>query len=84
MRASRINIEMKKAAVEALRQLAKEPVPAEVLAAADVNELHFGPDYVIPKPMDPRLLPRVARAVAVAAVESGVARIPLPDRYMQE
>lgn len=55
-----------------------------VLAAADVNELHFGPDYVIPKPMDPRLLPRVARAVAVAAVESGVARIPLPDRYMQE
>ena len=84
VRASRINIEMKKAAVEALRQLAKEPVPAEVLAAADVSELHFGPDYVIPKPMDPRLLPRVARAVAVAAVESGVARIPLPDRYMQE
>lgn len=84
VRASRINIEMKKAAVEALRQLAKEPVPAEVLAAAGVRELHFGPDYVIPKPMDPRLLSRVARAVAVAAMKSGVARIPLPDHYMQD
>ena len=82
MRASRINIEMKKAAVEALRQVAKEPVPAEVLAAADVSELSFGPEYVIPKPMDPRLLPRVARAVALAAVASGVARIALPENYM--
>ena len=82
VRASRINIEMKKAAVEALRQVAKEPVPAEVLAAADVAELSFGPEYVIPKPMDPRLLPRVARAVALAAVASGVARIALPDDYM--
>jgi malate dehydrogenase (oxaloacetate-decarboxylating)(NADP+) len=82
VRASRINLEMKKAAVEALRQLAKEPVPAEVLEAADVRELHFGPEYVIPKPMDPRLLPRVARAVALAAVDSGVARLALPDHYM--
>ena len=82
VRASRINIEMKKAAVEALRQVAKEPVPAEVLAAADVSELSFGPEYVIPKPMDPRLLPRVARAVALAAVASGVARIALPENYM--
>ena len=82
VRASRINIEMKKAAVEALRQVAKEPVPAEVLAAAYVSELSFGPEYVIPKPMDPRLLPRVARAVALAAVASGVARIALSDNYM--
>ena len=64
VRASRINIEMKKAAVEAIRQIAKEPVPAEVLAAAGVTALEFGPDYVLPKPMDPRLLSRVARAVA--------------------
>ena len=82
VRASRINIEMKKAAVEALRQVAKEAVPADVLQAAGVSELHFGPEYVIPKPMDPRLLSRVARAVAVAAVESGVARIALPHDYM--
>jgi len=82
VRASRINIEMKKAAVEAIRQIAKEPVPAEVLAAAGVASLEFGPDYVLPKPMDPRLLSRVARAVACAALESGVARQPLPTNYM--
>ncbi|MGL4206198.1 MAG: malic enzyme-like NAD(P)-binding protein [Aeromonadaceae bacterium] len=82
VRASRINIEMKKAAVAALRQLAKEPVPADVLHAAGVSTLSFGPEYVIPKPMDPRLLPRLARAVALAAVESGVARIALPENYM--
>jgi malic enzyme len=69
---------MKIAAVEAIRALAKEPVPAEVLTAAGVSELAFGKDYVIPKPMDARLLPRVARAVALAAVASGVARIELP------
>ncbi|ATG72598.1 malate dehydrogenase [Zobellella denitrificans] len=82
VRASRINDEMKVAAVEAIRSLAKEPVPQEVLAAAGVEALEFGKDYVIPKPMDPRLLPRVARAVAVAAVESGVAGIELPANYM--
>ena len=82
VRASRINIEMKKAAVEAIRQIAKEPVPAEVLAAAGVASLEFGPDYVLPKPMDPRLLSRVARAVACAALESGVARQALPTNYM--
>ncbi|UNU90039.1 malic enzyme-like NAD(P)-binding protein [Aeromonas dhakensis] len=81
-RASRINDAMKIAAVEAIRALAKEPVPAEVLTAAGVSELAFGKDYVIPKPMDARLLPRVARAVALAAVESGVARIVLPADYM--
>ncbi|MDN3714582.1 malic enzyme-like NAD(P)-binding protein [Vibrio breoganii] len=83
VRASEINIEMKLAAVEAIRQLAKEPVPAEVLKAAGVESLEFGTGYIIPKPMDPRLLPRVARAVAEAAVESGVARIELPESYMQ-
>jgi malate dehydrogenase (oxaloacetate-decarboxylating)(NADP+) len=83
-RASRINDAMKIAAVEAIRGLVKEPVPAEVLTAAGVSELSFGKDYVIPKPMDARLLPRVARAVALAAVASGVARIALPTDYMLE
>ena len=83
-RASRINDAMKIAAVEAIRGLVKEPVPAEVLTAAGVSELTFGKEYVIPKPMDARLLPRVARAVALAAVASGVARIALPADYMQD
>ncbi|KLV07477.1 malate dehydrogenase [Photobacterium aquae] len=83
VRASEINDEMKLAAVEAIRQLAKEPVPAEVVAAAGATSLAFGPEYILPKPMDPRLLPRVARAVAEAAVASGVAQIELPVGYMQ-
>ncbi|WP_120513763.1 malic enzyme-like NAD(P)-binding protein [Photobacterium salinisoli] len=83
VRASEINDEMKLAAVNAIRELAKEPVPAEVAKAAGVDKLEFGPDYIIPKPMDPRLLPRVAKAVAVAAVESGVARIEMPVGYME-
>ncbi|UGA54608.1 malic enzyme-like NAD(P)-binding protein [Vibrio sp. VB16] len=82
VRASEINIEMKLAAVEAIRQLTKEPVPEGVLKAAGVSKLEFSKEYIIPKPMDPRLLPRVAKAVAVAAVESGVARIELPENYM--
>ncbi|ODP96736.1 MULTISPECIES: malic enzyme-like NAD(P)-binding protein [Salinivibrio] len=82
VRASEINDAMKLAAVEAIRGLAKEPVPQSVLDAAGVDALHFGPDYIIPKPMDARLLPRVARAVALAAVETGVARIEMPDNYM--
>ncbi|ASA56015.1 malic enzyme-like NAD(P)-binding protein [Vibrio gazogenes] len=84
IRASEINDEMKIAAVEAIRQLAKEDVPAEVLTAAGIDSLSFGPEYIIPKPMDPRLLPRVARAVAQAAVDSGVARISMPEGYMQD
>ncbi|KDM90619.1 malic enzyme-like NAD(P)-binding protein [Photobacterium galatheae] len=83
VRASEINDEMKLAAVHAIRELAKEKVPAEVAKAAGVEKLEFGPDYIIPKPMDPRLLPRVAKAVAVAAVESGVARIEMPVGYME-
>ncbi|MFV0574640.1 MAG: malic enzyme-like NAD(P)-binding protein [Vibrio sp.] len=81
VRASEINVEMKLAAVEAIRQLAKKEVPAEVLKAAGVEHLEFGADYIIPKPMDPRLLSEVAGAVARAAVESGVARIELPAKY---
>lgn len=77
VRATSINDEMKVAAVEAIRSLAKEPVPAEVLKSAGVEELEFGPQYIIPKPMDPRLLDKVAKAVAQAAVDSGVAQIPL-------
>lgn len=84
VRASAINDEMKIAAVEAIRQLAKEPVPESVLTSAGVNKLEFGPEYIIPKPMDPRLCQRVARAVAEAAVASGVARINLPKNYMAD
>lgn len=84
VRASEINDDMKLAAVDAIRHLAKEPVPAEVLKAAGADKLEFGKDYIIPKPMDSRLLPRVAKAVAEAAVASGVARIELPSNYMQE
>ncbi|AYV21200.1 malic enzyme-like NAD(P)-binding protein [Vibrio mediterranei] len=82
VRASEINDEMKLAAVEAIRELAKEEVPQEVLKAAGVESLTFGKEYIIPKPMDPRLLPRVAKAVAQAAVDSGVARIEMPENYM--
>ncbi len=83
VRASVINDEMKLAAVEAIRQLTKEPVLVEVLKAAGVDSLEFGKGYIIPKPMDPRLLPRVAKAVAQAAVDSGVARIEMPEGYME-
>jgi malate dehydrogenase (oxaloacetate-decarboxylating)(NADP+) len=81
VRASRINEEMKIAAVRALSELAKEEVPEEVLAACNAQSLSFGPDYIIPKPMDARLLSRIAPAVARAAVDSGVARLPLPEGY---
>lgn len=84
VRARAINDEMKLAAVEAIRQLAKEPVPTAVLEAAGVDKLEFGPDYIIPKPLDPRLRTRVSKAVAEAAIASGAARIKLPKNYMQE
>ena len=73
---------MKVAAVHAIREIAKEEVPQSVLTASGVESLEFGTEYIIPKPMDPRLLPRVARAVALAAVETGVARVELPENYM--
>ena len=76
VRASVINDEMKLAAVYAIADLAKEPVPEDVLAAyPNVSALSFGAEYVLPKPMDPRLLVNVARAVAQAAIDSGVAKI---------
>jgi malate dehydrogenase (oxaloacetate-decarboxylating)(NADP+) len=81
VRASCINEEMKIAAVNALCELAREPVPEEILAAFDLQSLEFGRDYIIPKPMDSRLLPRVSAAVAQAAVDSGVARQPIPEHY---
>ncbi|HEY7775844.1 MAG TPA: malic enzyme-like NAD(P)-binding protein, partial [Kineobactrum sp.] len=76
VRASTINEAMKIAAVEALSALAREPVPAAVLAACGETELVFGPKYILPKAIDPRLLEWIAPAVARAAVDSGVARIP--------
>ncbi|MBB1271360.1 malic enzyme-like NAD(P)-binding protein [Psychromonas sp. SR45-3] len=83
VRACTINDEMKMAAVHAIRALAKEDVPNDVLTASGETSLSFGRDYIIPKPMDPRLLSAVALAVAKAAVNSGVAALPLPDNYMQ-
>ncbi len=77
VRARRINSEMLMAAVKALAELAREPVPQVVLDAYKVSEMEFGKQYIIPKPLDPRLRDRVPAAVARAAVESGVARLPL-------
>jgi malate dehydrogenase (oxaloacetate-decarboxylating)(NADP+) len=82
VRARTINDEMKIAAVHAIRAIAKEEVPNEVLIASGEAKLTFGRNYIIPKPIDSRLLPAVALAVAKAAVNSGVAAIPLPDNYM--
>jgi len=79
VRASTINEEMKLAASKALAALAKEPVPDEVAKAYDVDKLVFGRDYIIPKPLDPRLISRVASAVARAAIESGVAKHIIED-----
>ena len=81
VRASTINEEMKVAAVEAIRALAKEPVPVQVSDAYNGERLAFGKDYIIPKPMDPRLIGVVSAAVAEAAVSSGVARLPYPEHY---
>ncbi|NOX08874.1 MAG: malate dehydrogenase [Gammaproteobacteria bacterium] len=81
VRARCINLEMQMAAVHALRELAHEPVPVEVLQAYTVDSLSFGKDYIIPKPVDARLIDCVPRAVARAAVDSGVARLALPEYY---
>ncbi len=81
VRATTINDEMKIAAVHAIRELAKEPVPQEVLDVSDEDTLEFGPGYIIPKPMDDRLLANVAAAVAKAAVDTGVAQLPFPAHY---
>ena len=81
VRASKINEEMKIAAVLALCKLAKEPVPPETIEACGLKSLEFGKDYIIPKPIDPRLLGALAPAVAKAAVDSGVANLPYPENY---
>lgn len=77
--ATAINEAMKLAAVEAIARLAKAPVPSVVNAAYGMSHLTFGRDYILPKPMDPRLLLDVAPAVAKAAAESGIARRPITD-----
>jgi len=82
VRARTINNEMKVAAVHAIRELAKEDVPQDVLDASCEANLSFGKDYIIPKPMDSRLCGRVATAVAQAAVDSGVAALAMPENYM--
>lgn len=79
VRATKINEEMKMAAVRALAALAKEPVPEQVNIAYGETKLNFGRDYIIPKPFDPRLIVAVPPAVAKAAMESGVATNPITD-----
>ena len=81
VRATAINEEMKVAAVHAIKDLAKEPVPQDVVDAYGGEALEYGKDYIIPKPLDARLLGAVSAAVAKAAVDSGVARFGYPDHY---
>ena len=85
-RASSINMEMKIAATNALAQLARQDVPDEVAAAYSGAELHYGPQYIIPTPFDPRLITTIAPAVAKAAADSGVAQKPIKDalKYHRE
>ncbi|ELR69729.1 NADP-dependent malic enzyme [Fulvivirga imtechensis AK7] len=79
VRATAINEEMKLAAVRSLAELAKEPVPEMVSKAYGDSKIIFGKDYLIPKPLDPRLITTISPAVAKAAIESGVARIEITD-----
>ncbi len=81
VRATEINQAMKIAAVHAIKGLAREPVTAEVLQASGEKHLEFGQHYIIPKPMDSRLLTKVPAAVAQAAVDSGAAALPYPSHY---
>ena len=86
VRATKINEAMKMAAVKALAELAKTPVPEQVNIAYGETKLNFGRDYIIPKPFDPRLISIVAPAVAKAAMESGVAQVEITDwnKYEEE
>ncbi len=86
VRATVINEEMKIAAVKALAELAKKPVPEAVNQAYDTHNLKFGPEYIIPKPTDPRLITEVSIAVAKAAMDSGAARKEIADwdKYADE
>jgi malate dehydrogenase (oxaloacetate-decarboxylating)(NADP+) len=79
VRATQINEAMKMAAVKALAEMTKWPVPDIVTMAYNEKNMSFGPTYIIPKPLDPRLLATVAPAVAKAAMESGVAQFPITD-----
>ena len=81
VRSTAINEEMKLAAAYAIAKLAKEPVTQEVLTAYGLDSLEFGRDYIIPKATDSRLLGVVSNAVAQAAIDSGVATLPLPANY---
>ena len=83
--AKAINEEMKMAAVHAIADLAKQPIPDVVNEVYHINDLSFGPKYFIPKPIDPRLITAVSAAVAKAAVDSGVARTPIKnwDKYKE-
>jgi malate dehydrogenase (oxaloacetate-decarboxylating)(NADP+) len=80
VRATCINEAMKLAAVHAIKELVKEPVPAEVLIASHQKKLTFGPEYLLPKLIDPRLKEKVSSAVAMAAIASGVARLELATK----
>ncbi|MFB6166081.1 MAG: NADP-dependent malic enzyme [Haloarculaceae archaeon] len=85
VRATEINEEMKVAAAEALAELARQDVPDAVVKAYGDQPLQFGPEYIIPKPLDPRVLFEVAPAVAKAAMDSGAARLELDlDAYREE
>ena len=79
VRATEINENMKLAAVKAIANLAKETVLGEINLAYDDNTLSFGSEYIIPKPLDPRLITAVAPAVAMSAIRSGVAKLEIPD-----
>jgi len=81
VRATEINEEMKAAAVKALAALAKESIPRPVLEAYGLESLSFGREYILPKPTDSRLLGSLSLAVAQAAIDSGVARLPMPESY---
>ncbi len=80
VRATTINVEMKAAAVKAIAELARQDVPDSVIRAYGGKPIQFGPEYIIPKPLDPRVLLKVVPAVAEAAVATGVARVGLPSR----
>ncbi|MBI3220347.1 MAG: NADP-dependent malic enzyme [Bacteroidetes bacterium] len=79
VRATEINEAMKLAAVHALAELAREPVPDIVFQAYGIDKIQFGREYLIPKPLDPRLITTVSPAVAKAAIESGIAKNPITD-----
>ena len=81
VRARTINQEMLIAAVHAIKDLAREPVPQSIINLYNRNDLSFGATYIIPTPLDPRLIERVPAAVARAAIKTGVARLGYPEHY---